>query len=95
VHEYIADITRRLPHQGYMAIAPELMLRQGKTSSYTEMGKLIAEVVSKVPDEQVMGDLDACVTWPPPKVAMCLDWASQVFAGEGASLGCTLPTTQR
>jgi carboxymethylenebutenolidase len=63
VHEYIADITRRLAHQGYMAIAPELMLRQGKPSSYTEMGKLIAEVVSKVPDEQVMGDLDACVTW--------------------------------
>ena len=63
VHEYIADITRRLAHQGYMALAPELMLRQGDPSSYAEMGKLIAEVVSKVPDEQVMGDLDACVAW--------------------------------
>ena len=61
VHEYIADITRRLAQQGYMAIAPELMLRQGDPSSYAEMGKLIAEVVSKVPDEQVMDDLDACV----------------------------------
>lgn len=63
VHEYIADITRRLSQQGYMAIAPELMLRQGDPSSYAEMGKLIAEVVSKVPDEQVMDDLDACVAW--------------------------------
>ena len=63
VHEYIADITRRLAHQGFMAIAPELMLRQGDPSSYAEMGKLIAEVVSKVPDEQVMDDLDACVAW--------------------------------
>ena len=63
VHEYIADITRRLAHQGYMAIAPELMLRQGDPGSYAEMGKLIAEVVSKVPDAQVMGDLDACVAW--------------------------------
>lgn len=63
VHEYIADITRRLAQQGYMAIAPELMLRQGDPSSYAEMGKLIAEVVSKVPDEQVMDDLDACVAW--------------------------------
>lgn len=63
VHEYIADITRRLAHQGYMAIAPELMLRQGDPGSYAEMGKLIAEVVSKVPDAQVMSDLDACVSW--------------------------------
>jgi carboxymethylenebutenolidase len=63
VHEYIADITRRLAHQGYMAIAPELMVRQGDPGSYAEMGKLIAEVVSKVPDAQVMDDLDACVAW--------------------------------
>ena len=63
VHEYIADITRRLAQQGYMAIAPELMLRQGDPGSYAEMGKLIAEVVSKVPDAQVMSDLDACVAW--------------------------------
>ena len=63
VHEYIADITRRLAHQGYLVIAPELMVRQGDPGSYAEMGKLIAEVVSKVPDQQVMGDLDACVAW--------------------------------
>ena len=63
VHEYIADITRRLAQQGYMAIAPELMVRQGDPGSYAEMGKLIAEVVSKVPDSQVMADLDATVAW--------------------------------
>ncbi len=63
VHEYIADITRRLAQQGYMAIAPELMVRQGDPGSYADMGKLIAEVVSKVPDAQVMADLDACVNW--------------------------------
>ena len=63
VHEHIADITRRLAHHGYLAIAPELMVRQGDPSSYGEIGKLIAEVVSKVPDAQVMNDLDACVAW--------------------------------
>lgn len=63
VHEYIADITRRLAHQGYLAIAPELMLRQGDPGSYGEISKLISEVVSKVPDAQVMTDLDACVAW--------------------------------
>lgn len=63
VHEYIADTARRFAHAGYMAIAPELFVRQGDAQSYGEMAKLIAEVISKVPDAQVMGDLDACVAW--------------------------------
>jgi carboxymethylenebutenolidase len=63
VHEYIADVARRFARAGYLAIAPELFDRQGDAQSYGEMAKLIAEVVSKVPDEQVMGDLDACVRW--------------------------------
>lgn len=63
VHEHIADVARRFAHLGYMAIAPELFIRQGDAQSYGEMAKLIAEVVSKVPDAQVMGDLDATVKW--------------------------------
>jgi carboxymethylenebutenolidase len=63
VHEYIADVARRFARQGYLAIAPELFVRQGDAGSYGEIGKLIAEVVSRVPDQQVMGDLDACVAW--------------------------------
>ncbi|MCB2038147.1 MAG: dienelactone hydrolase family protein [Ottowia sp.] len=63
VHEYIADITRRLAHQGYLAIAPELFVRQGDAQSYGEMAKLISEVVSKKPDAEVLTDLDATVAW--------------------------------
>jgi carboxymethylenebutenolidase len=63
VHEYIADVARRLAKQGYMAIAPELFVRQGDAGSYGEVAKLIAEVVSKTPDAQVMADLDGCVAW--------------------------------
>ena len=63
VHEHIADVARRFAKLGYLAIAPELFVRQGDAQSYGEIGKLISEVVSKVPDAQVMGDLDACVTW--------------------------------
>ena len=63
VHEYIADTCRRFAKAGYLAIAPELFVRQGDAQSYGEMAKLIAEVISKVPDEQVMGDLDATVKW--------------------------------
>jgi carboxymethylenebutenolidase len=63
VHEHIADVARRFAKQGYFAIAPELFVRQGDPMSYGEIAKLIAEVVSKVPDAQVMGDLDAAVAW--------------------------------
>lgn len=63
VHEYIQDVCRRLAHQGYLAIAPELYARQGDPSKYTEIPKLQAEVVSKVPDKQVQSDLDAAAAW--------------------------------
>ncbi len=63
VHEHIADVTRRFAKAGYLAIAPELFVRQGDAQSYGEIAKLIAEVINKVPDAQVMGDLDATVAW--------------------------------
>jgi carboxymethylenebutenolidase len=63
VHEYIKDTCRRLAKFGYQAIAPELYARQGDPRQYTEIPELFAKVVSKVPDSQVMADLDACVTW--------------------------------
>lgn len=63
VHQYIADTARRFAKAGYLAIAPELFVRQGDAQSYAEMAKLIAEVISKVPDAQVMTDLDATVAW--------------------------------
>lgn len=63
VHAYIADTCRRLAHAGYLALAPELFARQGDPSGYTEIPKLMAEVVARVPDAQVMADLDGAVQW--------------------------------
>ncbi|MEK8030307.1 dienelactone hydrolase family protein [Ideonella sp. DXS29W] len=63
VHEHIADVARRFAKLGYCAIAPELFVRQGDASSYTEIAKLVSDIISKTPDSQVMTDLDATVAW--------------------------------
>jgi carboxymethylenebutenolidase len=63
VHAYIADTCRRLAQAGYLAIAPELYARQGDPGAYGDMAKLMTEVVAKVPDAQVMADLDGAVQW--------------------------------
>ena len=63
VHEYIKDTCRRLAKLGYQAIAPELYARQGDPRQYTEIPEILSKVVSKVPDSQVMADLDATVAW--------------------------------
>ena len=63
VHEHIADVAKRFARLGYLAIAPEMFVRQGDAGSYGEIAKLQAEVISKVPDAQVMGDLDTTVAW--------------------------------
>lgn len=63
VHEWIQDVCRRLAKQGYLAIAPYLYSRQGNALVYTDIAKLVAEVVSKVDDNIVISDLDSTVQW--------------------------------
>ena len=61
VHEYFRDLCRRLAKLGYLAVAVDLFARQG------EPGDLpieeIRKIVARVPDAQVMSDLDAAVAW--------------------------------
>ncbi|WP_301100747.1 dienelactone hydrolase family protein [Propionivibrio sp.] len=77
VHEHIKDVCRRLAKQGYLAIAPELYARQGDPRQYTNVQELISTLVSKVPDAQVLADLDACVAW------------AKAHDGDSARLGIT------
>jgi carboxymethylenebutenolidase len=63
VHEHIKDICRRLAKLGYYAIAPELYAREGNPAEISDIKELIAKIVSKVPDAQVMSDLDATVAY--------------------------------
>jgi len=62
VHEHIQDITRRFAQLGYLAIAPELFVRQGDVSKLSSIDE-IRPIVAKVPDAQVLSDLDATVQW--------------------------------
>jgi carboxymethylenebutenolidase len=62
VHEHIQDVVRRLAKLGYLAIAPELFVRQGDVSKLSSVEEIRA-VVAKVPDAQVLSDLDATLAW--------------------------------
>jgi len=63
VHEHIADVARRFAKQGYLALAPDLFVRQGDPSKVPNIADLMKQIISQTPDAQVMGDLDACVAW--------------------------------
>jgi carboxymethylenebutenolidase len=78
VHEHIRDLCRRLAKAGYLAVAPELFARQGDVSNISDIQEIISKVVSKVPDAQVMSDLDSTVAW-----------AKKSGKGDTAKLGIT------
>jgi carboxymethylenebutenolidase len=63
VHAHIADVARRFANAGYLCIAPELFVRQGDAKNQPDTQSLIRNVISKVPDAQVLADLDACLAW--------------------------------
>lgn len=63
IHEHIRDICRRFAKLGYYAIAPSLYARYGNPGKYTmdTVHQLVTDIVSKVPDAEVMSDLDSSV----------------------------------
>lgn len=63
VHAHIQDVCRRYAKLGYCAVAPEMFVRQGDVSKLQDINAILSQVVSKVPDAQVMADLDATVAW--------------------------------
>jgi len=65
VHEHIKDLCRRFAHLGYYAIAPSLYARFGDPGAYdmAHIQDLVTNIVAKVPDAEVMSDLDATVAF--------------------------------
>ena len=63
VHEHIRDVCRRFAKAGYQAVAPELFFRQGDPRGHESIAEIFAQVISRVPDAQVLADLDAAAQW--------------------------------
>ena len=63
VHEYIQDTCRRFAKLGYLAIAPDFFVRHGDVRSYKTVAEIFSNVVSKVPDTEVLADVDATLAW--------------------------------
>ncbi len=63
VHEWIADICRRLAKLGYLAIAPDLFARHGDPRKLQDIQQILTDIIAKTPDSEVMSDLDATVVW--------------------------------
>ena len=96
VHEHIKDVCRRFAKKGYFAIAPELYFRQGDVSKIEDFGKIMSDVVSKVPDSQVMSDLGrgGGVCEGNGQSEPRQTWRLPGFAGAGALRGCMRRTTR-
>jgi len=63
VHEHIADVCRRFAKLGYLAIAPDLFVREGDPMALPTIQQISQQILNKVPDEQALADLDATVAW--------------------------------
>jgi dienelactone hydrolase len=95
VHEHIRDVCRRFAKLGYLAVAPDLFARQGDVSKIADSKEIVAKVASKVPDEQIVNDLDGTVAWAKRKTATRNASRSRDFAGAAASYGFTPRTAPR
>jgi carboxymethylenebutenolidase len=77
MHEHIKDVTRRFAKEGFLSLAFEPYAREGGVLHLADI-ESVRKVVDLVPDEQVMGDLDAVMAY-----------AKQHPAGKSDRIGVT------
>jgi carboxymethylenebutenolidase len=63
IHEHIQDVCRRFAKEGFLAVAPALYFRQGDPAGEPDIAAIVSNIVAKVPDAQIMADLDASLVW--------------------------------
>src|SRR4030042_1559547 len=77
MHEHIKDVTRRFAKEGFLSLTFEPYAREGGVLHLDDIGSVL-KVADLVPDEQVMGDLDALMAY-----------AKQHPAGQSDRIGVT------
>jgi carboxymethylenebutenolidase len=77
MHEHIKEVTRRFAKEGFLSLTFEPYTREGGVLHLADI-ESVRKVVDLVPDEQVMGDLDAVMTY-----------AKQHPAGQSDRIGVT------
>jgi len=62
MHEHIRDVTRRFAKEGFLSITFEPYAREGGVLHLPDIDA-VRKVVDPIPDERVMGDLDAILAY--------------------------------
>lgn len=60
---HIQDVARRLAKEGYVALAPDLLSRQGGTAKVSSTDRGISNIRELVTPEVIKGDTEAAVTY--------------------------------
>ena len=63
ITRYIREVAHRLANHGYLTVTPDLLVRQGDSSIFEAETDLEEKLIARVPDEQVLGDLDSALSW--------------------------------
>ena len=96
VHEYIADVCRRFAKLGYLAVAPEIYVRNRRISRNDRRRQIMREVVCKTPDDRSWRTWTQ--RWPGPAQNNGGDLSamgeSSAFAAAGGLRGSMPPTTR-
>ncbi|HVA24254.1 MAG TPA: dienelactone hydrolase family protein [Chloroflexota bacterium] len=61
--EYVKDVALGLASHGYVAIAPDLLTREGPTHTFADPGADVPPLLAKIPPERHVGDLRAAVDY--------------------------------
>lgn len=61
--EYVKDVALGLASHGYVALAPDLLSREGGTASFADPIAEVPGALSKIPPERHAGDLKAAVDY--------------------------------
>ncbi len=62
MHEHIKDVTRRFAREGFLGITFEPYAREGGVLELPDI-ESVRKVVDRIPDDRVMGDLEALVAY--------------------------------